>query len=69
MKLNVLVAVPPRYQEGLDISAIKSAFPYGKIRVQIQDGGMIADSGKAIASLGDKNTDMVVVCVAVTVGY
>jgi hypothetical protein len=30
---------------------------------------MVANSGKTIASLGDKNTDVVVVCIAVTVGY
>jgi uncharacterized protein (TIGR02058 family) len=69
MKLDVLVAVPEAYRDELDISAVKAAFPYGNIRLQIQNGGMIANSGKAIASLGDKNTDMVVVCVAVTVGY
>ena len=69
MKLDVLVAVPPTYQADFDFSAVKAAFPYGQIRVQIQDGGMIANSGKAIASMGDKNTDMIVVCVAVTVGY
>ena len=51
------------------VAAIKAAFPYGQIRVQIQNGGMVADSGKASAALGDKSTDMVVVCVAVTVGY
>jgi len=28
MKLDVLLAVPPRYQKDLDITAIKSAFPY-----------------------------------------
>lgn len=69
MKLDVLVAVPSLYQPDLDLSAIKAAFPYGQIRVQVQDGGMIANSGKAIASMKDKNTDMIVVCVAVTVGY
>lgn len=69
MKLDVLVAVPPKYQTDLNLSVVKAAFPYGQIRVQVQDGGMIANSGKAIESMGDKNTDMIVVCVAVTVGY
>ena len=69
MKLDVLVAVPEKYQEDLDLAPIKAAFPYGQVKVQIQNGGMVADSGKAIAAMGDKNTDMVVVCVAVTVGY
>ena len=69
LKLDVLLAVPDAYQADLDVSAIKAAFPYGQIKVQIQNGGMVADSGKAIAEMGDKNRDMVVVCVAVTVGY
>ncbi|GAX19054.1 hypothetical protein FisN_8Hh280 [Fistulifera solaris] len=69
MKLDVLVAVPSKYQADMDLSAVKAAFPYGQTRVQIQDGGMIANSGKAIESMGDKNMDMIVVCVAVTVGY
>jgi uncharacterized protein (TIGR02058 family) len=69
MKLDVLLAVPEKYQADLDLEAIRAVFPYGQIRFQIQVGGMIATSGLAIAELGDKNEDMVVVCVAVTVGY
>lgn len=69
MKLDVLLAVPPKYQADLDLPTIKAAFPYGEIRIQIQDGGMIANSGSVVEALGDKNTDMVIVCVAVTVGY
>jgi uncharacterized protein (TIGR02058 family) len=38
-------------------------------RFQIQNGGMVATHGLVIAEMGDKNEDMVVVCVAVTVGY
>jgi uncharacterized protein (TIGR02058 family) len=30
---------------------------------------MIASNGKVIQEMGDKNEDMIVVCVAVTVGY
>ena len=69
LKLDVLLAVPPRYRDSLDLSKVEEVFPYGSIRFQIQDGGMIAPSGIAIDSLGDKNDDMVVVCAAVTVGY
>ncbi len=69
LKLDVLLAVPPKYRESLDLSKVEEVFPYGSIRFQIQDGGMIAPSGIAIDSLGDKNDDMVVVCAAVTVGY
>ncbi|GAX15423.1 hypothetical protein FisN_8Lh281 [Fistulifera solaris] len=69
LKLDVLLAVPPKYQSQLDLSTIKAAFPYGEVRIQIQDGGMIANSGSVVEELGDKNADMVIVCVAVTVGY
>jgi uncharacterized protein (TIGR02058 family) len=69
LKLNVLLAIPPKYQEGLDLDAIAKVFPYGTVSITIQDGGMIAPSGIAIEALGDQNEDMVVVCAAVTVGY
>ena len=69
MKLDVLLAVPSKYQSGLDLEQVRKCFPYGQARFQIQDGGMVACHGKMIESLGDKNEDMVVVCVAVTVGY
>jgi uncharacterized protein (TIGR02058 family) len=69
MKLDVLLAVPAVYQPGLDFNAVRRCFPYGKVKIQIQDGGMIASNGKASAEMGDSNEDMIVVCVAVTVGY
>mmetsp|Transcript_12936 Transcript_12936/g.24302 ORF Transcript_12936/g.24302 Transcript_12936/m.24302 type:complete len:221 (+) Transcript_12936:133-795(+) len=69
LKLDVILAIPPKYQQGLDLEAVKSVFPYGETKFTIQDGGMIAPSGIAIDSLGDKNDDMIVVCCAVTVGY
>lgn len=69
LKLDVLLAVPPKYKDSLDLSQVQEVFPYGSIRFQVSDGGMIAPSGIAIKKLGDTNQDMVVVCVAVTVGY
>jgi len=69
MKLDVLVAAPAAYIADIDKEQVRDCFPYGQIRIQLQEGGMVADSGKAIAELGDTNRDMVVVCVAVTVGY
>lgn len=69
MKLDVLLAVPRQYQDDLDLAPVRACFPYGQVRIQIQDGGMVCSHGKMIESLGDKNLDMVVVCVAVTVGY
>jgi uncharacterized protein (TIGR02058 family) len=69
LKLDVILAVPPKYRDSLDLDQVQKVLPYGSIRFQIQDGGMIAPSGIAIDQLGDKNDDMVVVCAAVTVGY
>eukprot|EP00545_Synedropsis_sp_CCMP1620_P014805 CAMPEP_0119006776 /NCGR_PEP_ID=MMETSP1176-20130426/2532_1 /TAXON_ID=265551 /ORGANISM="Synedropsis recta cf, Strain CCMP1620" /LENGTH=127 /DNA_ID=CAMNT_0006958769 /DNA_START=120 /DNA_END=503 /DNA_ORIENTATION=- len=69
LKLDVLLAVPPKYQSTLDLEAVKQVFPYGATKFTIQDGGMVAPSGIAIDSLGDTNDDMVVVCASVTVGY
>ena len=69
LKLDVVLAVPPKYKSTLKIEACANVFPYGSIRFQIQDGGMIARSGIAIDRLGDKNDDMIVVCCSVTVGY
>jgi uncharacterized protein (TIGR02058 family) len=70
MKLDVLLAVPARYQMDLDFHAIRQCFPYGTVRIQLsKDGGMIASNGKMITEMGDTNDDMIIVCVAVTVGY
>jgi uncharacterized protein (TIGR02058 family) len=69
LKLDVLLAVPPKYQSTLDLEKVKDVFPYGATNFTIPDGGMVAPSGIAIDSLGDTNDDMVVVCASVTVGY
>lgn len=69
LKLDVLLAIPPKYQAELDLKEVAKVFPYGDVRFELQDGGMIAPSGIAIETLGDKNDDMVVVCASVTVGY
>jgi len=69
LKLKVHLAVPEKYKEGLDVDACAAVFPYGEVQFVIQNGGMIAPSGIAIDTLGDKNDDMVVVCCSVMVGY
>ena len=69
LKLDVILAVPPKYQAGLDLEKVAEVFPYGDTKFTIQDGGMIAPSGIAIERLGDANEDMVIVCSSVTVGY
>ncbi len=69
MKLNVILAVPKKYQDTLDLDEVAKTFPYGDVKFVVQDGGMIAPSGRIIESLGDKNDDMLIVCAAVQVGY
>ena len=69
LKLDVLLAVPPKYRSTLDLEKVAEVFPYGSVRFQVQDGGMVAPSGIAIDDLGDKGDDMVVVCCSVSVGY
>jgi len=69
LKLDVLLAVPPKYRAGLDLDEVAKVFPYGHVRFEVQDGGMVAPSGIAIEKLGDVGDDMVVVCASVTVGH
>lgn len=69
MKLDVLLAIPSQYQNDIDLNIIRQSFPYGQVHFQIQNGGMIASNGKPIKEMGDTNDDMIIVCVAVTVGY
>ena len=69
MKLNVILGVPAKYQDTLSLDDVSKVFPYGEIRFIIQDGGLIAPSGRLIESLGDKNEDMLIVCAAIQVGY
>mmetsp|Transcript_27008 Transcript_27008/g.40825 ORF Transcript_27008/g.40825 Transcript_27008/m.40825 type:complete len:176 (+) Transcript_27008:79-606(+) len=69
LKLDVLLAVPPKYRQGLDLKEVAKVFPYGYVRFEVQDGGMVAPSGIAIEKLGDDGDDMVVVCASVTVGH
>merc|ERR1719162_2193023 len=64
MKLNVILAVPVEYQDGLDLEEVRKVFPYGDIKFVIQKGGMVAPSGRQIEALGDTNDDMIIVCAA-----
>ena len=69
MKLNVILGVPLKYQKSLDLDQIANVFPYGEVKFIVQDGGLVAPSGRIIESLGDKSDDMVIVCAAIQVGY
>ena len=68
MLLRINIAAP--HHDQIDKDAITAVFPYGNIiAVDLQQGGAIFDSGIAIREMGDSSSDMIVVNVAVTVGY
>ena len=72
MKVNVILGVPVQYQDTLDLDILASSsglFPFGETRFEVHDGGLVAPSGRAIAELGDRHDDMVLVAAAVQVGY
>ena len=60
--------MPSKYQSDLNLEEVAKVFPYGDVRFDLQDGGMVAKSGIAIEKMGDVGDDMVVVCASVTVG-
>ena len=74
MKLHVLVAAPID-EYPVNVDEVKKVFPYGKVHVELVQGGMVASSGIAIEAMGDgfeegkANDDFIVVNAAVSVGY
>lgn len=38
LKLDVLLAVPQKYQAGLDLTEVARVFPYGDVRFELQGG-------------------------------
>lgn len=68
MCVNVRLAVPCD-KENLDIETVKAALPFGKVTVEVVDGGMLTTSGIVLEEKGDKNDQMYIVIAAVEVGY
>lgn len=68
MKVNVKLAVPCD-KELLDIKAVKAVLPYGKVTIEVQNGGMLTTSGIVLPDKEDKNDLMYIVVAAVEVGY
>ena len=69
MKLHVQLGVPQAYMDAIDEEAVKAVFPYGDCRIDVEAGGLLADSGIALEAMGDKNRDMIIAVACVTVGY
>lgn len=68
MCVNVKLAVPCE-KENLNIEAVKAALPYGKVTVEVMDGGMSTTSGIVLDDKGDKNDLMYIVVASIEVGY
>jgi len=68
MVVNVKLAVPCD-KEKLDIDSVKEAIPFGKVSVEVMDGGMLTTSGIVIEEKGDVNDKMYIVVASVEVGY
>ncbi|HET7616728.1 MAG TPA: Lin0512 family protein [Bacillales bacterium] len=68
MCVNVKLAVPCD-KDKLDVEAVKKEIPYGKVTVEVVDGGMLTTSGIFLEDKEDKNDMMYIVNAAVEVGY
>ncbi len=68
MKVNVKLAVPCD-KEKLNIEAVKEVLPFGKITVEVMDGGMLTTSGIILEDKGDQNDMMYIVVASIEVGY
>lgn len=64
MIVEVQVAVP--YPEQVREAEVLSVLPFGQKTLTVEQGGMVVQ-GRAIASLNDKNDEMLVAVAAVTV--
>lgn len=40
-----------------------------QVKVELDVGGLLADSGCVLPKMGDKNSNMIIAVAAVTVGY
>ena len=69
MKVHVQLSVPAVHTATIDRAAVAAVFPYGEVRVDVEPGGLVSDSGVALEAMGDQNSDMVLVVACVTVGF
>jgi uncharacterized protein (TIGR02058 family) len=64
MIVEVQVAVP--YPEQVREEEVLAVLPFGQKTLRVESGGMVVQ-GRAIASLNDKNDEMLIAVAAVTV--
>jgi uncharacterized protein (TIGR02058 family) len=68
MKVNVRLAVPAD-KEKLELDVVRAELPYGKVSIEVIDGGMLTTSGIVLADKEDKNDLVYVVVASVEVGF
>lgn len=68
MCVNIKLALPCD-KDKLNIEEVKKAIPYGKVTVEVMDGGMLTTSGILLEDKEDKNDLMYIVNASVEVGY
>jgi uncharacterized protein (TIGR02058 family) len=68
MEVNVRLAVPCD-RDKLDAEQVKLVLPYGRVTVEVVEGGMLTSSGIVLPDKQDKNDLIYVVNAAVEVGY
>lgn len=67
MRVHVKLALPCD-KDRLDLEQVRRALPYGRVSVEVVDGGMVTGSGTLLPEKGDKNDLIYVVNAAVEVG-
>jgi uncharacterized protein (TIGR02058 family) len=64
MVVEVQISVP--YPEQVQADQVLAVLPFGRKTLKVESGGMVVQ-GRAIASLNDKNDEMLIAVAAVTV--
>jgi uncharacterized protein (TIGR02058 family) len=68
MHVNVKLAIP-KDKDKLDEETVKKEIPFGKVTIEVMNGGMATTSGIVIEEKEDKNDLMYIVIASVEVGY
>lgn len=65
MTVHVKLGVPTPFGKDIDEDRVRDQFPYGKVIVEIVDGGLCSGSGVVLSEHGDaKGDDRAIVVVA-----
>ena len=67
LKLAVQLGTP--FPATVDLERVAAVFPYGRMTIEVAEGGLNCRSGIVLEELGDANDDFLIAVAAVTVGY